>query len=125
VVNIGKALEFVTRGLARATYHRVISPCSAPGEPETPRYSVPFFQNFSPDICLADNRQEFPPEIMALKHAREKISTTEATDTMGFGHEPAGMVKLMGRLKSHPDVAQKHYPNLLKKYLSDSVPPTV
>ena len=58
------ALEFVTRGLARATYHRVISPRAAPGEPETARYSVPFFQNFSPDICLADNILECGPPLL-------------------------------------------------------------
>jgi isopenicillin N synthase-like dioxygenase len=36
------ALEFVTNGLARATSHRVLSP-----KGDTPRYSVPFFQNIS------------------------------------------------------------------------------
>lgn len=43
------AFEFVTRGVARATSHRVLSP-----KGETPRYSVPFFQNISLQIRLAD-----------------------------------------------------------------------
>jgi isopenicillin N synthase-like dioxygenase len=44
------ALEFVTRGLARATSHRVLSPPVG----STPRYSVPFFQNISLNARLAD-----------------------------------------------------------------------
>ena len=43
------AFEFVTRGVARATSHRVLSP-----KGKTPRYSVPFFQNISLQIRLAD-----------------------------------------------------------------------
>ncbi len=43
------ALEFVTRNTARATSHRVLSP-----KGNTPRYSVPFFQNISLNIKLAD-----------------------------------------------------------------------
>lgn len=49
-----EALEFATQGLARATSHRVLSPRAAPGEPTTPRYSVPFFQNISLDARLTD-----------------------------------------------------------------------
>lgn len=44
------ALEFVTRGLARATSHRVLSPSIG----STARYSVPFFQNISLNARLAD-----------------------------------------------------------------------
>ncbi|KAG6876712.1 hypothetical protein C0992_012050 [Termitomyces sp. T32_za158] len=58
VVNIGKALEFATQGLARATSHRVLSPRTGSGDPSTPRYSVPFFQNISLDARLADGQLE-------------------------------------------------------------------
>lgn len=74
----------------------MLSPRGGPGEPETPRFSLPFFQNFSPDICLVDNVLEcgfhllrilntlsndlaVPPEVLALKRARELVSTTEGT----------------------------------------------
>ena len=50
VINIGKALEFVTGGLARATSHRVLSP-----KGDTPRYSVPFFQNIGLTTRLTDH----------------------------------------------------------------------
>ncbi|KAL0957124.1 hypothetical protein HGRIS_003216 [Hohenbuehelia grisea] len=49
VINFGKALEFVTRGLARATSHRVLPP-----KGDTPRYSVPFFQNIGLGVRLAE-----------------------------------------------------------------------
>ena len=51
VVNIGKGLEAVTQGLARATSHRVLSP--EPGS--TPRYSIPFFQNITQDVKLGEH----------------------------------------------------------------------
>jgi isopenicillin N synthase-like dioxygenase len=43
------AFEFVTRGVARATSHRVLSPRG-----DTPRFSVPFFQNISLTTTLVD-----------------------------------------------------------------------
>lgn len=51
VVNIGKGLEAVTQGLAKATSHRVLSPPVG----STPRYSIPFFQNIAQRLKLAEN----------------------------------------------------------------------
>lgn len=93
---ISPALEFVTQGLARATSHRVLSPAKG----STPRYSVPFFQNISLNVRLADEviqcaflswslwHSRFkplidiyvltvPPEVLKLKEER---GTTGATD---------------------------------------------
>jgi hypothetical protein len=90
------ALEFVTQGLARATSHRVLSPPKG----STPRYSVPFFQNISLNVRLADEVIQcaflswprwrprlrplidisvltVPPEVLKLKEER---GTTGATD---------------------------------------------
>lgn len=51
VINLGKGLEAVTRGLARATSHRVLSPSVG----STSRYSVPFFQRISQNIVLSEH----------------------------------------------------------------------
>ncbi|KAJ2913142.1 hypothetical protein MD484_g7277, partial [Candolleomyces efflorescens] len=109
VINFGKALEFVTGGLARATSHRVLSP-----KGDTPRYSVPFFQNISLTIKLADEVLDFPPEILKLRDARGVIASTDSVNFSEFHTEPSGKVNLIGRVKSHPDVAERHYPELFK-----------
>ncbi|KAF8882718.1 hypothetical protein BD779DRAFT_1663273 [Infundibulicybe gibba] len=101
VVNIGKALEFVTRGLARATSHRVLSPTGA-----TPRYSVPFFQNISLTIKLVDEVLEFPEEILQLREKRGLVGETDSVNFSEFDREPSGQVNLIGRVKSHPDVGK-------------------
>ncbi|KAL1743787.1 hypothetical protein HDZ31DRAFT_83172 [Schizophyllum fasciatum] len=120
VVNIGKALEFVTQGLARATSHRVKSPRGS-----TPRYSVPFFQNIGLDTILADAKLEFPEEVLRLRDARGQVSQTDSINFTEFDREPSGKVNLIGRVKSHPDVAQIHYPELFKKYFPDGLPSQV
>ncbi|KAH7888908.1 hypothetical protein F5I97DRAFT_1935334 [Phlebopus sp. FC_14] len=112
VVNIGKALEFVTRGLARATSHRVLSPPLG----STPRYSVPFFQNISLNARLADEVIDFPPAILKLKDLRGEAAQTDSVNFSEFDREPSGRVNLIGRVKSHPDVAERHYPDLFKQY---------
>ncbi|KAJ2968416.1 hypothetical protein NUW54_g13225 [Trametes sanguinea] len=138
VVNIGKALETVTQGLARATSHRVLSP--PPGS--TPRYSIPFFQNIAQGICVGDFVLEFKPEILKLKESRGELgavdcgfartcsirlmtdlSTVLAAVNYGeFGQYPAGYVNLIGRVKSHPDVAERHYPDMFKQFFPNGLP---
>ncbi|KIL61116.1 hypothetical protein M378DRAFT_167275 [Amanita muscaria Koide BX008] len=118
VVNFGKALEFVTRGLARATSHRVVSP-----EGTTPRYSIPFFQNIGLDVRLADQILDFSPELLLLGEARGTVGATDSVNFSEFDREPSGQVTLIGRVKSHPDVAQRHYPDLFKKYFPDEKVP--
>ncbi|TFK20751.1 iron/ascorbate oxidoreductase [Coprinopsis marcescibilis] len=110
VVNIGKALEFVTGGVARATSHRVLSPRG-----DTPRYSVPFFQNISLTIRLSDEVMQFPPEILNLRDERGDVAATDSVNFTEFNKEPSGKVNLIGRVKSHPDVGERHYPALFKE----------
>ncbi|KAF8134471.1 hypothetical protein EV363DRAFT_1396885 [Boletus edulis] len=112
VVNIGKALEFVTRGLARATSHRVLSPPVG----STPRYSVPFFQNIS--------LHALPTDILKLKALRGDPATTDSVNFSEFDREPSGKVNLIGRVKSHPDVAERHYPDLFKQYFPSGLAET-
>ncbi|KAI0633491.1 Clavaminate synthase-like protein [Trametes polyzona] len=118
VVNIGKALETVTQGLARATSHRVLSP--PPGS--TPRYSIPFFQNVAQDICIGDVVLQFKPEILALKDSRGKVGAVDSVNYTEYGQYPTGYVNLIGRVKSHPDVAERHYPDMFKQFFPNGLP---
>ncbi|KDQ27278.1 hypothetical protein PLEOSDRAFT_1076520 [Pleurotus ostreatus PC15] len=117
VINFGKAIEFVTQGLARATSHRVVSPKGT-----TPRYSIPFFQNISLDARLAESVLQFPPEILKLRELRGDVATTESVNFSEFDREPSGKVNLIGRVKSHPDVAQRHYPELFAQIFPQGLP---
>ncbi|KAJ7232660.1 hypothetical protein B0H12DRAFT_1261375 [Mycena haematopus] len=121
-------LEFATQGLARATSHRVLSPSGGTG----PRYSVPFFQNIGLDVKLTDtflslfnvllSSNIVPPEILALRDARGNVGATDSVNFTEFDREPSGRVNLIGRVKSHPDVAARHYPALFKEVFPNGVP---
>jgi len=118
VVNIGKGLETVTRGLAKATSHRVLAPEPGSG----PRYSIPFFQNIGQNVKLGEHILNFPEEVMKLKESRGQEGATDSVNHSEYGFEPSGQVSLIGRIKSHPDVAQRHYPELFKKYFPEGLP---
>jgi len=117
VVNIGKGLEMVTHGLARATSHRVLSPPTG----STPRYSIPFFQNIRQDLRLDEIRLNFPPELLQSRVKRGPVGATDPVNYTEYGHEDSGQVSLIGRVKSHPDVAQRHYPQLFHKFFPQGI----
>ncbi|KAJ4474867.1 hypothetical protein J3R30DRAFT_3406058 [Lentinula aciculospora] len=121
VLNFGRALEFATKGIARATSHRVLSP---PVGSSSPRHSVPLFHNIALDVRVRDPKYEleFPPEILKLRDGRGNLSQTDSINYSEFESQPSGMVQLMGRVKSHPDVAQQHYPVLFKQFYPDGLP---
>ena len=76
-----------------------------------------------------------PQEITAMRDARDKAAGSKAECEPRFftfsGHHtnahlavnyteydkaPAGLAELIGRIKSHPDVAQRHYPGLFSQF---------
>ncbi|TFK53835.1 Clavaminate synthase-like protein [Heliocybe sulcata] len=118
VINIGRALEHVTQGLARATCHRVVAPL----RDTSSRYSIPFFQAMRQELRLNDIQFEFAPEILALKEKRGYVADREGVNYAEYSTEPAGTVALIGRVKSHPDVAQHHYPELTKQLFPNGLP---
>jgi hypothetical protein len=80
-----QGLETLTKKVALATSHRVISP--SVGSTKGPRYSIPFFQNISQHVVvakelidcefLADEKSSMlidqpsvPPDLIALRDAR-------------------------------------------------------
>lgn len=121
VINFGRALEFATQGIARATSHRVLSP---PVGTTTARYSIPFFHNISLDVKIgeADHVLKFPDSILKLRDERGSLAATDSVNFSEFGTETSGQVNLIGRVKSHPDVAERHYPDLFKQIFPDGLP---
>ena len=110
VVAIGQGLEAITHGACKSTTHRVLSPAAGLG----PRFSVPFFQGVSYDATFES--VDVPLEIREMAEKRrggQRRDDVEFTFTKGrWGH--LGEATLMNRVKSHPDVGERWYPDLLK-----------
>ncbi|KAF2798973.1 Clavaminate synthase-like protein [Melanomma pulvis-pyrius CBS 109.77] len=110
VVAIGQGMEALTDGVCASTTHRVLSPRKGEGA----RYSVPFFQGVSYDAKF--EAMDVPEEVLKLRDEARKgrRDDVEFTFVKGrWGH--LGEATLMNRVKSHPDVGQRWYPELLAK----------
>ncbi|KAK5139318.1 hypothetical protein LTR04_003689 [Oleoguttula sp. CCFEE 6159] len=111
VVAIGQGLEALTGGVCASTTHRVLSPAQGQGA----RYSIPFFQGVSYDARFES--MDVPEEVRALRRDVLALSggrrdDVEFTFVKGrWGH--LGEATLMNRIKSHPDVGERWYPQLL------------
>ncbi|KAI9872809.1 MAG: hypothetical protein M1830_001173 [Pleopsidium flavum] len=113
VVAIGQGLEALTQGVCASTTHRVLSPAKGAGA----RYSIPFFQGVSYDATFES--MQMPEEVVQLR--REVLGRNgarkddvEFTFSKGkWGH--LGEATLMNRIRSHPDVGERWYPELLQQ----------
>jgi isopenicillin N synthase-like dioxygenase len=111
VVAIGQGLEALTGGVCASTTHRVLSPQAGQGA----RFSIPFFQGVSNDSKFES--LDVPAHIRALRKeilGREgrRNDDVEFTFVKGkFNHH--GEATLFNRVKSHPDVSERWYPELL------------
>ena len=99
VVNIGELLEIATNGYLKATLHRVQSP-----EPGDTRISVPFF--FNPNYAAQIPEFDLPPELAA----RATGVTVDANNPI---HDSYGANALKSRLRAHPDVAARWWPDIV------------
>ncbi|MEM9201748.1 MAG: 2-oxoglutarate and iron-dependent oxygenase domain-containing protein [Actinomycetota bacterium] len=96
LMNLGEMLETATDGYLKATPHRVVSPPAG-----SDRLSIAYF--FNPRFELPFERIELPARL--------------AADAPGANHDGVGL-KVFGennlktRLRSHPDVARRHYADL-------------
>jgi isopenicillin N synthase-like dioxygenase len=99
IVNIGEILEIASNGYLRANLHRVVSP-PAGGD----RLSIAFFLGAHLDarVPLLD----LPPHLAAFSRGVTK-------DPLNPLFSEVGRNVLKGRLRSHPDVALRHHPDLL------------
>ncbi|KAH0559868.1 hypothetical protein GP486_003616 [Trichoglossum hirsutum] len=113
VVAMGQGLEALTEGVCASTTHRVLSPSPGMGA----RISIPFFQGVSYDATF--DSMEVPGEAKALKASiiernGGRRDDVEFTFTGGL-YKHLGEATLMNRIKSHPDVGERWYPDLLKQ----------
>ncbi|WP_298609805.1 2-oxoglutarate and iron-dependent oxygenase domain-containing protein [uncultured Thiothrix sp.] len=99
VVNIGELLELATNGYLRATIHRVITPPAG-----QQRFSIAFFLGAPLDTTVPI--YPLAPELAAQAQG-------PATDPLNPLLREVGWNYLKGRLRSHPDVAQRYYADIL------------
>ena len=119
VVAIGQGMEALTRGVCTSTTHRVLSPCAGEG----PRFSVPFFQGVAPDTTFEDLEGvgvgAVPEEVRRLRDAVIAANGGKRLDDVEFTFRGGGVARTLGeatlrnRVKSHPDVGERFYPDIL------------
>lgn len=114
VVAIGQGLEAITHGVCKSTTHRVLSPAAGLG----PRLSVPFFQGVSYDATFES--VDVPQEVLAMRNERLQARGGKRKDDVEFTFEKSrwghlGEATLVNRVKSHTDVGERWYPDILQK----------
>jgi len=102
VVNIGELLELATNGYLRATVHRVVAPPAG-----RDRVSIAFFFSARLDA-------EIP--LLPIAPAFAALARGPASDPANPLFRDVGINQLKQRLRSHPDVAARHYPDLLERF---------
>jgi len=95
VVNIGELLELASNGYLKATLHRVVSP-----PPGVSRLSCAFFMAARLDATV--------PLLTLSPSLAAQAEGPESDPANPLFHQ-VGQNVLKGRLRSHPDVAQRHY----------------
>ncbi|OBT67016.1 hypothetical protein VE03_04500 [Pseudogymnoascus sp. 23342-1-I1] len=117
VVAIGQGMEALTGGVCTSTTHRVLSPAPGTGA----RFSIPFFQGVSYDATFES--MEVPEELRELRRAVLERSGGRRDDvefTFRVGrYRHLGEATLRNRVKSHPDVGERWYPELLREIRED------
>jgi isopenicillin N synthase-like dioxygenase len=99
VVNIGELLELASDGYLKATVHRVVTPPAT-----TDRLSVASFlgANLNAEVPLLT----LPPVLAAQARGVTRDPDNPLIRNVGLN-------VLKGRLRSHPDVAERHYADLI------------
>ncbi|MEB7555143.1 isopenicillin N synthase family dioxygenase [Kluyvera cryocrescens] len=100
VVNIGELLELATNGYLRATVHRVVSP---PANQQ--RLSIAFFLGAQLDAVVP---------VYSLPEALAREANGPQSDPQNPLLRDVGWNYLKGRLRSHPDVAERYYRDVLR-----------
>ncbi|KAH0284922.1 Clavaminate synthase-like protein [Aureobasidium namibiae CBS 147.97] len=120
VVAIGQGLEALTQGVCVSTTHRVLSPSAGSGA----RLSIPFFQGVRYDAEFdeldAVGVGSVPEEIKeqrrrVVDRSGGRIDDVEFTFKKGNKAKTLGEATLRNRVKSHQDVGQRWYPDILQE----------
>lgn len=118
VVAIGQGMEALTQGVCTSTTHRVLSPPAGEG----PRFSIPFFQGVRGDAEFEDLETVGVGQVPeAVKEQRRRVLEANGgrLDDVEFTFRGGGVAKTLGeatlrnRVKSHPDVGERWYPDIL------------
>lgn len=112
VVALGQGLEALTDGVCASTTHRVLSPPAGSGA----RHSIAFFQGVSYDAKF--ETMEVPEHVKDLKGQAWRASDVEFTFAKGKWNH-LGEATLANRVKSHPDVGERWYPDMLQQILQE------
>ncbi|KAK9437633.1 Oxoglutarate/iron-dependent oxygenase [Metarhizium brunneum] len=119
VVAIGQGMEALTQGVCVSTTHRVLSPAAGSGA----RYSIPFFQGVKLDAEFDDLETvgvgRVPDDVRAqrskvMERTGGRIDDVEFTFRAGAVAKTLGEAALRNRVKSHPDVGERWYPDILR-----------
>ncbi|KAK6860180.1 hypothetical protein PG995_003816 [Apiospora arundinis] len=120
VVAIGQGLEALTQGVCCSTTHRVLSPAAGEGA----RYSIPFFQGVRGDATFADLETvgvgTVPQDVRDQRRQVLEANGGGRLDDVEFTFRAGGVAKTLGeatlrnRVKSHPDVGERWYPDILR-----------
>lgn len=118
VVAIGQGLEALTGGVCVSTTHRVVSPPSGQGA----RYSIPFFQGVRGGTEFEELETvgvgAVPEEVReqrrrVVERSGGRLDDVEFTFRTGGRAKTLGEATLRNRVKSHPDVGERWYPDIL------------
>ncbi|EFY87763.1 isopenicillin N synthetase, putative [Metarhizium acridum CQMa 102] len=119
VVAIGQGMEALTQGVCVSTTHRVVSPAAGSGA----RYSIPFFQGVKLDAEFDDLETvgvgRVPDDVReqrrkVIERTGGRIDDVEFTFRAGAVAKTLGEATLRNRVKSHPDVGERWYPDILR-----------
>ncbi|KUI58682.1 hypothetical protein VP1G_05981 [Cytospora mali] len=118
VVAIGQGMEALTQGVCASTTHRVLSPAAGEGA----RFSIPFFQGVRGDAEFEDLENVGVGQVPeAVRERRRRVLEANGgrLDDVEFTFRGGGVSKTLGeatlrnRVKSHPDVGERWYPDIL------------
>lgn len=119
VVAIGQGLEALTQGVCCSTTHRVLSPAAGAGA----RFSIPFFQGVRGGATFEELESVGVGEVpAAVRDQRRRVVEANGgrLDDVEFTFRSGGVAKTLGeatlrnRVKSHPDVGERWYPDILR-----------
>lgn len=118
VVAIGQGLEALTQGVCVSTTHRVLSPAAGSGA----RFSIPFFQGVRMDAEFEDLEGVGVGRVPeGVREQRRRIVERNGgrVDDVEFTFRAGGVARTLGeatlrnRVKSHQDVGERWYPDIL------------
>ncbi|KAI1106162.1 putative isopenicillin N synthetase [Jackrogersella minutella] len=120
VVAIGQGMEALTQGVCASTTHRVLSPAAGAGA----RFSIPFFQGVRASTTFEELEGvgvgQVPEGVRRLRlevlaaNGGSRLDDVEFTFRKGGAAATLGEATLRNRVKSHPDVGEAWYPDILR-----------